>query len=76
MKVVRPDENHDVAGNKQSYVMQPEFNMVFLATYTSDEAIVKLMRSIPEADMMQLLIVKPQETDEELAARLKALEEE
>ena len=47
MKIVKPDENHDVAGNKHSYVMQPEFNLVFLATYTTDEAMVRFVRNIP-----------------------------
>ena len=49
--------------------------MVFLATYTTDEAIVKLVKSIPESEMMCLLIIKPQETPDELAARMKAIEE-
>ena len=25
MKVVKPEENHDLAGNPKGYVMQPEF---------------------------------------------------
>ena len=47
--------------------------MVFLATYTNDENIVRLYRSIPHADMMSLLYVKPQETEEELTARMKLI---
>ena len=50
--------------------------MVFLATYTNDENIVRLYRSIPDASMMSLLYVKPQETEEELAARMKLIQEQ
>ena len=76
MKVVRPEEDHDVTGNPKGYVMQPEFQIVFLATYTTDENIVRLYRSIPDASMMSLLIVKPQETEEEIAARMKLIREQ
>lgn len=64
MKVVREDENFDLT--KQSrFEMRTEHQIAFLAKYTSDEDMVKVVKNIPESDMMQVLIIEPQRTVEE-----------
>jgi len=50
MKVVKPEENVDLLGNKKCYVMNSQFMMVFLYKYTSDEDMVRIVDNIPNSD--------------------------
>lgn len=60
LKVVKPDENHDLIGNKKCYMMDKNFTMVFLYRYTSDEDMVRIVENIPNSDMMRFLITEKQ----------------
>ena len=40
-------------------------SIIFLATYTSDEEMVKVVKSIPESDMMQVILVEPEKVDDQ-----------
>ena len=62
MKVVKPEENVDLIGNKKCYVMNDNFTMVFLYRYTSDEDMVRILHKIPNQEMMRVLITKEQES--------------
>lgn len=61
MKVVKPEENVDLIGNKKCYTMHNTFTMVFLYRYTSDEDMVRILRNIPNSHQMRLLITEVQE---------------
>ena len=50
MKVVKPEENVDLIGNKKCYIMDKNFTMVFLYKYTSDEDMVRIVNNIPNSD--------------------------
>ena len=50
MKIVKEEEDHDLLGNKKMYSMRDKFQMVILATYTTDEHLVKVIKNIPHSD--------------------------
>jgi hypothetical protein len=58
MKVVKKEENVDLVGNKKCYHMKPDFTMVMLHKYTSDEAVYKFCRLIPHSKDFARLIVE------------------
>ena len=59
LKVVKPEENYDLIGNKKCYVMNKKFTMVFLYRYTTDEDMVRIIDNIPNSDQMRFLITEP-----------------
>ena len=61
MKIVKPDEDYDLIGNKKCYVMNEKFTMVFLYRYTTDEDMVRIVDNIPNSEMMRFLITQPQQ---------------
>lgn len=61
MKIVKPEENVDLIGNKKCYVMNEKFTMVFLYRYTTDEDMVRIVDNIPNSEMMRFLITEPQQ---------------
>ena len=58
MKIVKPEENVDLIGNKKCYVLNPNFTVVFLYRYTSDEDMVRIVDNIPNSEMMRFLITE------------------
>ena len=50
MKIVKPDENFDLIGNKKCYVMNDKFTIVFLFRYTTDEDMVRIVDNIPNSE--------------------------
>ena len=58
MKIVKPEENVDLIGNKKCYIMHNTFTMVFLYRYTSDEDMVRILQNIPNSYQMRLLITE------------------
>ena len=58
LKIVKPDENVDLIGNKKCYVINEKFTMVFLYKYTSDEDMVRILQKIPNSEMMRVLITE------------------
>lgn len=50
MKIVKPEENVDLIGNKKCYIMNEKFTMVFLYRYTNDEDMVRIVENIPNSD--------------------------
>jgi hypothetical protein len=58
MKVVRENENYDLLGNKKLYSMHDKFQMCILATYESDDQIVRLTKKIPHVGEFEKLIVE------------------
>ena len=60
MKIVKPEENVDLIGNKKCYTMNEKFTMVFLYKYTSDEDMVRIIDNIPNSEMMRFLITERQ----------------
>ena len=50
MKIVKPEENVDLIGNKKCYMINEKFTMVFLYRYTSDEDIVRIVDNIPNSE--------------------------
>ena len=50
MKVVKPEENVDLIGNKKCYMMNQKFQLVFLYRYTADENMVRIVDNIPNSD--------------------------
>jgi len=58
MKIVKPEENVDLIGNKKCYIMNEKFTMVFLYKYTSDEDMVRIVDNIPNSDQMRFLITE------------------
>jgi len=60
MKVVKPEENVDLIGNKKCYMMNEKFQMVFLYRYTSDEDMVRIVDNIPNSDQMRFIITERQ----------------
>ena len=61
MKIVKPEENVDLIGNKKCYMMNEKFQMVFLYRYTSDEDMVRIVDNIPNSDQMRFIITQKQE---------------
>ena len=59
MKIVKPEENKDLVGTKNMYVMQDSFTMCFLYKYQSDEKMLEVMNNIPRSVEMQVLITDP-----------------
>jgi hypothetical protein len=49
MKVVKPEENVDLLGNKRCFMMKPEFTLVMLQRYKSEEDVYKFCRMIPHS---------------------------
>ena len=60
---MKKEENKDLLGNKNMYVMQPTFTMCFLYKYQSEEHIDQVMSNIPGSENMQILITDPQKVD-------------
>ena len=50
LKVVKKEENRDLLGNKNMYVMQPAFTMCLLYKYQSEEQIEKVLSNIPGSE--------------------------
>ena len=63
-KIVKEEEDEDMYGGK-GLVLQETFTMVFLSTYQNDETMVDVFNNIPGSDMMQIIIVDPQEEIDE-----------
>ncbi len=61
MKIVRPEEDHDLLNNKKCFVMNAEFQIAILATYTTNEEILNLCSRIPHSDEFVRLWVLPSE---------------
>ena len=59
MKVVHEDENHDLLQVKDKYFMNDDFQMIYLATYQSDEDCKKVMSNIPHSEHMAKFLVIP-----------------
>ena len=60
MKVVKPEENVDLLGNKKCFMINEKFMMVFLYRYTTDEDMVRIVQSIPNSDQMRFIITERQ----------------
>ena len=69
MKVVKPEENYDLIGNKKCYVMNEKFTICFLYRYTNDENMVRIVDNIPNSDQMRFLITEPQSDPDQDQAR-------
>ena len=63
MKIVNDKENVDLNGNKGQYVLLETHTMVFISKYETDEQMIEVMKGIPNSDMMQVIIVVPQEEE-------------
>ena len=61
LKIVKKEENFDLMNNKNCYIMGPEFEIVLLHKYNSDEEVYKFCRMVPHSEDMHRIIVEPQE---------------
>ena len=52
MKIVKEEENVDYLDNPGGYVLDEDFTIVFLATYSTDSKMVDIMNNIPNSDLM------------------------
>ena len=59
MKVVKEEENEDLLKNKGKYSMHDNFQMIYLATYQSNEDAEAILRNIPHSEKMAKFIIIP-----------------
>ena len=65
IKIVKPNENHDLLQNKNMFTMKEDFSVCFLSVYRSDEDMLRVYENIPHSDQMQVFIVDAQQDVEE-----------
>ena len=58
MKIVLPEENHDLLKNKDMYMMNEKFGLCVLGLYDSDELICQLCDAIPDSENFVRLIIE------------------
>ena len=73
MSVVKDDENVDLHGNKKCFSMNPNFQLVILATYKSDAELKKLCSLIPHSERMHKIIILGEQTEVGMPGAKKAL---
>ena len=52
MKMVRDEENKNVLGDKDCFMMHENFNIVFVAKYKDDATCQTVIDNIPHSDLM------------------------
>ena|ERR1719198_1872237 len=57
MKVVHESENHDLLNNAGKYYMNDDFQMIYLATFQSEEDCRKILENIPHSEDMAKFVV-------------------
>ena len=67
MKIVKEEDKKTEADTLvEKYQMKDSHSIAFLAKYKSEETMLKVVKNIPESDMMQILVVE--EINEEAEA--------
>ena len=63
---MRPDENEDMMGNKGQFVLNDNFQLVILVSYTTQEQLDKVCSLIPNHEKFKKLLVVETVLEEQL----------
>ena len=58
MQIVRERENISLTGDRGNYIMQPNFNIVIVAAYVSDEACDELLQKLPFSEQFAKFVIE------------------
>ena len=57
MKIVKDDENHDIDGLKNNFIMHRDFHIIISVTSSSIEEFNETMAMIPHSDEMMKFVI-------------------